>query len=81
VHQLEVLVLGERRTVSTLSELAEVMASRIDGGNHFEIAWASSGFPALDVMSRDPCAGMRYFAHDGATETKRARTSSNRPTR
>lgn len=67
VHQLEVFVLDERRTVSMLSELAEVIASRVDGGTHFEIATASSSFPMLDVMVRDPYAVVHYFAHDGAT--------------
>ena len=66
MHQLEVFVLDERRTASTPSELAEVIASRIDGGNHFEIASASAGFPMLDVLVRDPYAVVHYFTVDGA---------------
>ncbi len=42
MHALEVIVLDEPRTVTTRGELAEVIASRVDGGNHFEIASATS---------------------------------------
>jgi len=66
VNQLEVCVLDEPRTVSTLNELAEVLASRIDGGNHFEVASVSSTFPMLDVMVQGSYAVVHYFAFDGA---------------
>ena len=67
VEQLEVCVLDEPRTVSTSDELAEVLAMRIDGGNHFEVASATSTFPMLDVMVHGSYPVVHWFAHEGAT--------------
>jgi hypothetical protein len=65
VHELEVIALDEPRTVSTPGELAEVIGSRINGGNHFEIASPTSAFPMLDVMVRDQHAVVHFFLLEG----------------
>jgi hypothetical protein len=65
MHELEVIVLDEPRTVTTSDGLAEVIATRIDGGNHFEISSATSLFPMLDVLVRDPYAVVHWFPCDG----------------
>ena len=65
MHVLEVIVLDEPRTVSTPGELAEVLESRTNDGNHFEIASLTSAFPMLDVMVRDQHAVVHFFPREG----------------
>ncbi len=81
MHELEVFILDEPRTVSTVAELAEVIASRIDGGNHFEIASSSRRFPMLDVVVREPYAVVHYFTARVRADTKRSRRSPTLPRR
>ena len=65
VHELEVVVLDKPRTVTTSKGLAEVIASRIGGGIHFQISSATAPFPMLDVLVQEPYAVVHWFPRDG----------------
>jgi Immunity protein Imm1 len=65
MHELEVVVLDEPRTVTTADELSEVIASRIAGGSHFEISSATARYPMLDVLVQEPYAVVHWFPRDG----------------
>jgi Immunity protein Imm1 len=65
MHELEVVVLDEPRTVTTPDELSEVIASRIAGGSHFEISSATTRYPMLDVLVQEPYAVVHWFPRDG----------------
>jgi len=60
-----VFALDERRVVSTSHELAEAIASRIEGGTHLQIASATSPYPMIDLLVRDPYAVVHYWPHEG----------------
>ena len=79
MHALEVIALDEPRTVSTPAELAEVIASRTAGGNHFEIASATAPYPLLDVLVRDPYAVLHYFAREGEAGNQAASNVADPP--
>jgi hypothetical protein len=65
VHELEVFVLDERRVVSTPHQLAEAIASRIEGGTHLQISSVTSPYPMIDLLVRDPYAVIHYWSHEG----------------
>jgi hypothetical protein len=65
VHELEVIVLDEPRTVTTSDVLAALIATRIEGGNHFQISSATAPFPMLDVLVQEPYAVVHWFPRDG----------------
>ena len=65
MHELQVFVLDDRHIVSTPGELSELMAVRIEGGNHFEMAPLGSLYPMLDLLVRDPYAVMHFWPHEG----------------
>jgi hypothetical protein len=79
VHELEVIVLDAPRTVTTRGELAEAIASRVDGGNHFEIASVTSRYPMLDVLVRDPYAVVHYFPTEGMAGAQADREVADAP--
>jgi len=79
MHELEVIVLDEPRTVSTPRELAEVIGSRVDGGNHFMIASATSACPMLDLLVRDQYAVLHYFAREGVAGDQAASNLADPP--
>lgn len=65
MHELEVFVLDVSHAVSTPAELAGVIGSRVNGGNHFMIASAMSAHPMLDLLVRGGYAVLHYFEVDG----------------
>jgi len=79
MHELEVIVLDEPRTVSTPGELAEVIGSRVDGGNHFMIASATCAYPMLDLLVRDQYAVLHYFAREGVAGDQAASNLADPP--
>ena len=79
MHELEVIVLDEPRTVSTPGELADVIGSRVDGGNHFMIASATCAYPMLDLLVRDQYAVLHYFAREGVAGDQAASNLADPP--
>jgi hypothetical protein len=65
MHELEVTVLDESRTVSTAGELGKAMGQRVNGGNHWMISSPVSPYPMLDVLVQDEYAALHYFVIEG----------------
>lgn len=65
MYELDVFALGGQHVVSTGRDLAEALSSRVDNGNHFEIASTTSTWPLLDLLVRDSYVSIHYFPGDG----------------
>lgn len=65
MEPLDVEALDGSHHVSTREELAELLTTRVDGGNHFEIASSTSPYPMLDLLVAGPVAAVHYFAAEG----------------
>jgi hypothetical protein len=79
VFNVEVIALDVIHRVSTPADLAKVLASRVGGGNHFQIAAAAPAYPMLDVLVQDQYAVVHYFPSDAIAGDQAVSTLTDAP--
>ena len=79
MFELEVIASDVIHRVSTPADLAEVLAYRIGGGNHFEVAVTASAYPMLDVLVQDQYAVVHYWSREGIAGDQAVSTLTDDP--
>lgn len=70
-HGIEVFHLSGHDTVASNDQSLSVLRERVSGGNHFEIAPATTTYPLLTLMVRDDFAVLHHFSseHDVGSQS------------